>query len=385
MKNPLLFIYLLMLSTANLIAQPTPLQINWKVAGELPAPDGQSHSLGVAGPLTGVHHNVLLVAGGANFPGGMPWLGGQKKYYKEGFVFRKDEHDSLISMTTFLLPQTLAYAACCSTPQGVVIAGGENESGLQNAVLLLQWNEARQSVLIKGLPALPFAVTNASLVYHQHKIYLAGGERQQDVSSELLVLDLTDTASGWQKLSVMLKPVSHAILVVQSNSKDNCLYLLGGRKRNNGRVSDLYASVYQYSLKKGTWTEKQSLPYALSAGTGNAIGTHSILLFGGDRGETFHKTENLIIAIAGEKDSLKKAQLTEEKSKVQSSHPGFSRQILLYDTKKDQWVLDGHLPFSTPATTTAVMWNGDFFLPSGEIKAGVRTPQILMGKLNISK
>ncbi|MBR90601.1 MAG: galactose oxidase, partial [Verrucomicrobiales bacterium] len=29
--------------------------------------------IGVAGPFVGVHNDVLIVAGGANFPEGMPW------------------------------------------------------------------------------------------------------------------------------------------------------------------------------------------------------------------------------------------------------------------------------------------------------------------------
>ena len=59
--------------------------IKWRIAAELPAEPGMQHALGVAGPVTGVHHNKLLVTGGANFPVAMPWLGGAKKYYNTGW------------------------------------------------------------------------------------------------------------------------------------------------------------------------------------------------------------------------------------------------------------------------------------------------------------
>lgn len=380
MKRKTIFyrILLLMLTTADLAAQQKAAPfLNWHIAGELPAPAGRETSLGVAGPVAGVHRDVLLVAGGANFPDGAPWLGGKKMYYREGFVFRKDQNNSLHLLQSFLLPFTLAYSANCSIPQGVAFAGGENEGGLQNDVWLIQWDAVSQTVVTKNLPALPFAVTNASLAFHQNKLYLAGGERATDVSNELWVLDLADTVSGWKALPPLPKAVSHAVLVVQSNGKEDCLFLLGGRKRNPGGLSDLYASVFQFDLRKGVWSEKKALPYALSAGTGIAAGAHSILLFGGDTGETFHKTEALIAAISKETDAAKKQRLTEEKTVVQSTHPGFCRQVLLYDAAKNKWSSLDCIPFAAPATTTAVKWDGAVYIPSGEIKAGVRTPEIL--------
>ena len=375
-------ILLLMLTTTNLAAQPKSVDsMEWKIAGGLPAASGQSASLGVAGPVAGVHLPVLLVAGGANFPEGAPWLGGRKKYYSEGFVFTKNGTGELALLKKFSLPFALAYSASCSTRQGVVAAGGENEGGLRSDVLLLQWDDASQTVVTKKLPPLPFAVTNASLAFYQDKLYFAGGERATDVSNELWMLDLADTAAGWQQRVSLPQPVSHAVMVVQSNGKEDCLYLLGGRKRKPGGVSDLYTSVFQFDLRKGVWSEKKSLPYALSAGTGVAAGEHSLLLFGGDRGETFHKTEALIAAIGKETDSVKKQQLSEEKVAVQSTHPGFCRQVLLYDTKRNKWSPYGCIPFAAPATTTAVKWDNAVYIPSGEIKAGVRTPEVLKGQL----
>jgi hypothetical protein len=65
-----------MLST---LAQKTKVNsIQWKIAGGLPATNGQSKALGFAGPIAGVHNGVLVVAGGSNFPDSMPWLGGKK-------------------------------------------------------------------------------------------------------------------------------------------------------------------------------------------------------------------------------------------------------------------------------------------------------------------
>ncbi|MBS1947382.1 MAG: galactose oxidase [Bacteroidetes bacterium] len=373
----LLFFFFL---TADLSAQKNYVKsIEWDKAGLLPLTNGKA--LGLAGPVAGMHNEVLIVGGGSNFPDRLPWLGGKKKYYDDLYVFKKDDKGSLMLFKSFKLPFSLAYSANVSTSMGIVIAGGENESGISNKVLLARWDEGAQNISISNLPDLLFAVTNASAVAHDNKIYLAGGEMPGGVSSHFMYLDLNDVAAGWKNLPPLRQAVSHAVMAVQSNGHDDCIYLIGGRMKMADRPSDLYSSNFQFNLKTNEWKEKHSLPYALSAGTGSAVGANAILLFGGDKGETFHKTEELIFAINNEKDEERKKQLIAEKIKVQSAHPGFCKTVLLYNTKKDQWKTVGCIPFDSPVTTTAVNWDNEIFIPGGEIKAGVRTPQILLAKV----
>lgn len=355
--------------------------IEWKVAGVLPATYEQQQALGLAGPVAGVHNDVLIVAGGANFPDAMPWLGGKKKYYDDVYVMKR-KNDSLVHYKTFKLPFSVAYSATISTSDGVLSVGGENQSGISDKVFLIQWNTDADGINIKQLPSLPFAVTNASVVSHNNTLYLAGGETIHSVSNNFLVLDRTEMNAGWKRLPSLPKLISHAVMVVQSNGSDDCIYLIGGRKKNPGSSSDLYSSTLQFNITSNQWAEKKSLPYALSAGTGIATRDNNILLFGGDAGETFHKTEKLIAAISKEKDEQKKQELNDEKTRLQSSHPGFCGQVFLYNSKKDDWKKLNCIPFDVPVTTTAIQWNNDVLIPSGEIKAGVRTPHVLLAKFN---
>jgi N-acetylneuraminic acid mutarotase len=158
----------------------------------------------------------------------------------------------------------------------------------------------------------------------------------------------------------------------------DCFYLIGGRKKNSGSTSDLYASVFQFDIARSEWKEKRPLPYALSAGTGAATGNRFIYLFGGDAGETFHKTEELIAAINKETDPVKKQTLNQQKIALQSAHPGFCRQVFLYDTRKDSWKEAGCIPFPAPVTTVAVKWGNKILIPCGEVRAGVRTGEIVV-------
>lgn len=368
-------------ATAMPAQKKTELFCKWKIAAELPVLHQQYKALGVAGPVTGVHQNKLIVAGGANFPDSMPWQGGKKSFYNTIHVYEKKGNKIVLLKQPFALPFNIAYAACCTAPQGIVYAGGENENGISNKVFLLQWDKKMSAISTKQLPELPFAITNAAATLFENIVYIAGGETAASASNQLLALNLENTGEGWKQLPVIPKAVSHSVLTVQSNGNNTCIYLIGGRKKNDTGISDLYSSAFEFNLKKNQWEEIMSLPYSLCAGTGIATNSNDILMFGGDKGNTFHKVEILIAAINTEKDEIKKAALILQKNKLQSEHPGFSKEVLLYNTITNTWRAIGDIPFDTPVTTTAVKWGAAVIIPSGEIKAGVRSRNILLAKI----
>lgn len=376
-------IYIIVISLLfnnNLSAQKKIVKsVEWKKIGMLPETNGKP--LGFAGVVAGVTNNMFIAGGGANFPDSMPWLGGSKKYYDDLYVYQKNEDDSLILFRSFKLPFPLGYAACVSTKSGIVIAGGENDKGISNKVMLLQWDTVVQKIVIRYLPDLPYPLSSAGIAEHDRTLYIAGGDMGSETSGHFLSLNTNTPGSVWKEMPALPQPTSHAVFLFTKNGQKNTLFLIGGRKKNYEKPSSLYKDVYVFDLKMEKWEIKSPLPYALSAGTG-AVANNTILLFGGDTGETFHKTEELILAIAEEKDDTQKKPLTLEKIKVQSEHPGFCAKELEYIVSKDQWKGAGCIPFKAPVTTVAVPWNDEVIIAGGEIRAGVRTPQILSAKIN---
>lgn len=354
--------------------------IEWKIAGELPIVNGRK-SLGVAGVVTGIINNMLLIAGGSNFPGDMPWRGGKKKYYDDIYLFRQNNGTLIHAGNTLKLPAAVSYAASCTTPSGVVFAGGENESGAGNKVWLLQSGTAPATIVNISLPDLPIAIANASIAYYANTLYLAGGENSNGVSNRFLSLNLNDTANGWIDLPSVPHAVSHTVLIAPQNAGNSCIYLIGGRKKNENGISDIYPNVYAFDISEKKWIEKTPLPDKLSAHSGVVISPDYILIFGGDKGTTFNQSETLTAAINKETDDEKKKLLVDKKIELQSSHPGFSRGVLLYNTVTGKWLRCNEIPFDVSVTTTAVLWGNEIIIPGGEIKAGVRTPSILMGKI----
>ncbi len=355
--------------------------IHWRIAGSVPPAMGQEKALGLAGAIAGKINDLLIIAGGSNFPDSMPWLGGKKRYYDEVHVLQQNSDGIFVAQATSKLPLRVGYSASCATPLGVLSAGGENEKGIINTAFLLQWDNSKKNTTILSLPDIPLPISNASVACINNIVYLSGGETNNGVSKGFFQLDLLNISAGWIGLPSLPKAVSHAVMVAQSDGDHECIYLFGGRRKRIDSVSELYATNFQFDLETNNWTEKHSLPYALSAGTGVPIGSDDILLCGGDQGNTFHQSEELILAISQEMNAAKKRQLNEDKVRIQSQHPGFSKEALLYNTHTDSWSTLNPLTFTVPVTTTAVLWGNSIVIPGGEIKAGVRSPDILVGEI----
>lgn len=367
------------------VAQEIVNKIQWHVAGQLPDHDASSFLLGVAGPICGVNHDVLFVGGGANFPTAKPWEGGRKKYYDRLCVFKK-LGDSLHSLpTTYSLPYSVGYAASCVTPNGIFYGGGENEEGIAQQAFLIQWNNKEQKPHFEVLPALPEPLTNAAATCIQHTIYFLGGDSKQGTSKKMWALDLQAIKKGWHELSSLPQPTAYALLLSSPAKHTTKFYLIGGRSKTKTGISELYRSVFEFDIVTNAWKTLPSLPVPLSAGTGVLMSNDSFVLFGGERGTTFSQVEKLVQQIEVTQEASAKQVLLQQKNKLLQNHPGFSRDILQYNLSTGRCSIIGVMPNDCPVTTTAVWWGHTIVIPSGEIRAGVRTPHILAAKMSLQQ
>lgn len=380
-----------------------------KVLAELP-------NIGVAGPLAGISNDALIIGGGANFPKGAPWLNpDNKKTYDQTLrvLLREKNGNHTWSDKTAQLPKPLGYSACVSDARGVICAGGENENGAVDDVLILTWNPQAQEIKITELPKLPAPRTNAvALIIPVKKelaLFVIGGEIIDPATNKLIATDsvislnLNKLDDGWRNEQPLPRPLSHAVGVLQSDGAKNCFYVLGGRaKIAPSPTTTFYNSVLTFfpteKIKtekaetieeqryhfNGTWLEKGGLTIAeddnkvrnFAAGCASPLGMGAILIYGGDDGVTFNKIETLsgkIAATTGDEKTATEKELLE----LRTNHPGFSREIFAYNTITDKWFRVGDLPFTAPVTLPTLRWgSNEIIFPSGEIRPAVRTPQI---------
>ncbi|HSC39249.1 MAG TPA: hypothetical protein VLD19_15305, partial [Chitinophagaceae bacterium] len=177
--------FLFVFPPVHLMSQKQTLnEIKWSVAALLPPLPGQALQPGLAGSVSGITGHVLLVAGGANFPQGLPWNGAIKQYHNDIYLFEKSNGTlkAPAAPAKEKLPEAVAYGGCVSTPAGIVYAGGENEHGITNKVYRLQYEAG--VVSIQPLASLPLPLTNLAAAYYDNKLFIAGGETKEGPSNK---------------------------------------------------------------------------------------------------------------------------------------------------------------------------------------------------------
>jgi N-acetylneuraminate epimerase len=347
--------------------------ITWKQSGVLPVqPNGLIH-MGLSGVVSGVVGDQIIIAGGNNFPEGLPWEGGIKKYYNRVIVYN-NQKDTLLNTFTFNLPANVAYAAVAQLKDGIFYAGGENENGPLSSAYFIKKSKS-QSFEIIELPSLPIAISNAVAVATENAVYVLGGANKEGVSNKVWKLSLNNFKKGWTAQASMPQPTAFTAAAIANEH----IYIMGGRCKEANGISKIYKEVYAFDVENNFWEQKASLPETVSAACAVAIDNNKILFIGGDKIVVFHEVEMLAAKIAATTDTTIKKELTVVKNNLQKTHPGFSKDVLAYDATLNKWSPYAQLNFTAPVTTSAFLFNHKILLPVGEIKPGIRTPYIWVG------
>lgn len=381
--------FVFMFIDKDLIAQKKDqFVIDWHLAAQLQNADG-TPSTGFAGAINGITGDRLIVAGGANFPGKLPWEGGEKHYSDEIHILQKVGSKFIWKQANIKLPEPVAYCGNTSTPDGIVYAGGENNKGISNKAFLLKWNTEHHQPEINELPGLPVKVTNVALASIDNMVYAAGGDQEHGSSRFFYCINLKSHRPVWQPLPQLPIALANALAVTQTGPDGTNIYVIGGRTKTPSGISDLHHTVFEYNTANCTWSRCADISNGekimnLSAAAGVPVGSHFILIAGGDDGIVFHKIETYLSQIAAARTAAVRERLTEEKNELNTNHKGFYKGILLYNTRSNAWMKVGELPFAAHVTTTATKWGNNIVLSNGEIKPGVRTPDVMLGWLLIN-
>ena len=313
---------------------------------ELPSlPDAR----GLGGPFAGASGEVLLVAGGTDFDK-PPWEQGRKSWYDS--IYAMLPGDSAWR-TAGRLPGARAYGASVETDRGLVCAGGADAQAHYADVHLLRWQSGE--VKVDKLPPLPVPSAYLCGARLGSVVYLAGGAANLLPTSTLRrfwAMDLADVEPRWRELEPW--PGPGRILAV-AGVQAGAFYLFGGADMEvdaDGTASRRYLSdAYRFVPGQG-WQTIAALPHPVAAAPSPApaVGQSHLLVLGGDDGT------RVDVAPAVE-------------------HPGFLRTILAYHTITDTWIELDRTP-APHVTTATARWQGQWVVPSGESRPGVRSPEV---------
>lgn len=354
-------------------------------------PDGEpGFSFGVSACYAGLTEGRLLLAGGCNFPEVPAAEGGPKRFYR-GIYAADATADSVLEWRKVgELPRAAAYGVSVTTPLGIVCVGGANGEGPLSSVYRLSMNSDLQSVHIDTLPSLPFPLDNMGGAIVDHTLFVAGGNVDGTPSNVLLGLDLGNPATGWQQLASFPGPPRvQPVCVGQRKEGESLLYLWGGfAGSSDGQSATLSTDGYCYSPASGQWRQiatpvgKDSVSVSLGGGAGIALSDSLIVCMGGVNKDVFlsalQREEKLKAAVASDDrcEIHRLKTLGKEYMLWPAEKYRFNDRILIYNTRRDSWTEVSRHPGVARAGAALVGKGNTFFSMNGELKPGIRTPEI---------
>lgn len=324
------------------IPLPAASQLIWEALPPLPDREG------FAGAFAGVSGGALLIAGGANFPERKPWEGGKKVWHDTVFALEKPDGRWKVAGQ---LPRPLGYGISLSTRQGVICVGGSDANRHYPDTFVLTFSNG--TARTQPLPSLPIPLANAAGALLGETVYVCGGSEQpgeRSAMNRLLALDLAAPTPHWRELDPC--PGQPRILPVAA-ALEGAFCLAGGAalENTNGQMSRVYLrDAWRYESSRG-WKRMADLlkPSVAAPSPAPVVGSR-FLIVGGDDG-----------SLVG--------------FKPVERHPGFPKTVLAFDMLKNEWSQIGEAPASR-ATLPTTWWHDRFVLPSGEIRPGVRSPEV---------
>ena len=336
------WLFLLLLCVAGCgqpVSKKQNTMINWTKLPDLPGA-ADTASLGVSAPFAGIHNGVLIVAGGCNFPDKPVTEGGAKRYYSEIFVLLPEGWKEIDR-----LPRPVAYGATVSTPEGIVCIGG-NEN---------------------GQPCHTF-----------------------------LRLNLANIEKGWEQLpdfpgAARVQPV----LATGESPNGTRIYLAGGfQPILNEEEPIVPTDVLVFDPATFTWQQETVLPpfkdganRTLTGGCAVTFQTDKILFMGGVNYDCFLAAIARPIHLAKAEAAQDSAAITrlQAEAKAYMHHPvewyRFNTTLLQYDLSTKAWSDLGEYEQLARAGAGAVIQDGRLTIINGELKPGIRTPQVNQAKL----
>ena len=328
--------------------------IKWDNTLVLPAVESKDN-IGVAGAFSGFIGENLIIAGGANFPDNTPWNGGHKTWWNMLYSINITTKNEQWNIKQNILPKALAYGVSIQLPEGILCIGGCDSAKCSDQVFLLHQDKGQVKASIDW-PTLPTPLANATGALLNNKVYIAGGQEsmdKQEATNHFYVLDLSNRKKGWQALPTWPGPHrGYAVSAVQSDGSDLCFYLFSGRNYKADGYVQVLTDGYAYNPRLNVWKQlNQKFP--VMAGTALASGANHIIFLGG--------VPQLIPG--------------------SDEHPGFDNTVRLYHTITNTLLEKETLPYPIAVTTHIASKNKTFYITSGEVKPGIRTPHLLRGEI----
>lgn len=369
--------------------------VDWQSLTEV-SPGNGNFAKGVSACFAGYQNGSLIIAGGCNFPDVPAAEGGKKIFYDDIYAAHL-QNDTVQKWERIgNLPAPLAYGVSVSTPKGLVCVGGITPDGPTTMAYRLEYNSASGNASVHKLTPLPNTVDNMTGALVGNTLYIVGGNVDKKPSSRMFALNLNSDTASWQKLTpVPGKPrVQPVCAAIRKNGKP-CLILTGGfAGAFANEDASLSTDAYCFEPETCSWVKiatpvgTDGKPLSLGGGVAVTLDDSLMLCMGGVNKDIFLKAlqrEQALKKAVAENNQKRIDELREDAKKYMKQPVDwykFNKEVLIYSPVKDSWTSVGSFKQTARAGAAAVSMNKVVYLFFGELKPGIRTPQIWKGKVD---
>ena len=325
----------------------------------------QGFDKGVSACYCGVINGYLYIAGGCNFPDKPVAEGGKKRFYKAIYAAKLNaDSDRLEWKTVGQMPQPAAYGVSVTYENSLIFVGGNNETGGLTTTIRLR--PTATDMQQEALPSLPHALDNMAGAVVGHILYVVGGNCEGVATQKVWSLDLKNTAKqGWKEAPSI--PGIARVQPIAAALEGGLLGVWGGfAPKTDSKAAQLAMNGASYNAGCGTWT-------ALPVPT-DALGEE---VFTGGAAATATPQKGVVVVGGVNKDVFLAAinKLPEGYLLHEPEWYRFNQRVLCY--RNGNWTQLLQHPSVARAGCALAYWDGWVYVVGGELKPGIRTPEIV--------
>jgi N-acetylneuraminic acid mutarotase len=338
----------------------------WQLLAPLPDP------VGYGGMFAGVLNGRLVAGGGSQFRDKPNWLQGEKVFSDRIFTLANPAAKWAENATK--LPVKMGHFASATTGDAIYLVGGLGASGCLAQV----WQVRAQGdgFQITPLPDFPHPIGYAAAGTANGRLYVTSGlpdPASKTPSVETWSIDVTKGGAGEKWRREADKPGTGTFVNSAASDGKN-FYVIGGIGYDAAGKTTPSKSVYRFNAARAAWETLADLPEPRVGPVSPApvIKGEAIFLMGG-YAEVFQGPPR--------------------------DYPGFRAQTYYYHIARNAWENGPVLPKAEvpdrdspsdpgPAPMIAapgVLWQNRAVAISGEVRASVRSPQVVAWPLDSKK
>lgn len=222
-------------------------------------------------------------------------------------------------------------------------------------------------------PDLPVGLKNGITTKVGDVVYAGLGS----AGTAFYALDLGNKGAGWQELAGFPGPAPSGAAFASSGDK---IYVFSGSGKANEEAASpiIFEAVHTFDTAEGTWQKVETTtPAGLLGATALTLSDGRIAITGGYNKQLFDTYLADILGTDKEAEPEKWQKIVDDYMGMAPEAYRWNTKVLVFDPQTVTWGDMGETPYLPNTGAAAIPLEGErFLLVNGEIKPGLRTPQV---------